>query len=60
MVDEYTQGTVVIDMMDARAKQTVWRAWAKDKGDDPVEAMNEKNLRKIVDKAFRKFPRKKG
>jgi hypothetical protein len=54
-VDEYKQGTLVVDVFDARNKQLVFRGSATDEVSDKAE----KNMKKVDDatkKMFKNFP----
>lgn len=58
-----TKGTIVIDMLDANTKNSVWRGQATDTlehgptGNMQKDAKSvEKKIRKAVDKMFKKFP----
>jgi hypothetical protein len=52
---DYKEGTLVIDLYDAKTKQLIWRGSAEDTLSDKA-AKNEKNLDKGVAKMFKKFP----
>jgi hypothetical protein len=52
---DYKEGTLVVDMYDAKTKQLIWRGSAEDTLSDKA-AKNEKNLDKGVAKMFKKFP----
>ena len=52
---DYKEGTLVIDMYDAKTKQLIWRGSAEDMVSGKVET-NEKNLDKGVAKMFKEFP----
>src|SRR5712672_930418 len=52
---DYKQGTLVVDMYDAKTKRLIWRGSAEDTLSDKA-AKNEKNLDKGVAKMFKKFP----
>jgi hypothetical protein len=52
---DYKEGTLVIDMFDARTKQLIWRGSAEDMLSNKAEK-NEKNLEKGVAKMFKDFP----
>jgi Domain of unknown function (DUF4136) len=52
---DYKEGTLVVDMYDARTKQLIWRGSTEDTLSDK-EAKNEKNLDKGVAKMFKGFP----
>ena len=52
---DYKEGTLVVDMYDAKTKQLVWRGSAEDTLSNKA-AKNEKNLDKGVAKMFKKFP----
>jgi hypothetical protein len=52
---DYKEGTLVVDMYDAKTKRLIWRGSAEDTLSDKA-AKNEKNLDKGVTKMFKKFP----
>jgi hypothetical protein len=52
---DYKEGTLVVDLYDAKTKQLMWRGSAEDTLSDKA-AKNEKNLDKGVAKMFKKFP----
>src|SRR6266849_3942075 len=52
---DYKEGTLVVDMFDAKTKQLVWRGSAEDTLSDKADK-NEKNLDKGVAKMFKDFP----
>jgi hypothetical protein len=52
---DYKEGTLLIDMYDAKTKQLIWRGSAEDTLSNKA-ATNEKNLNKGVAKMFKKFP----
>jgi hypothetical protein len=52
---DYKEGTLVIDMYDAKNRQLIWRSSAEDALSSKPEK-NEKNLEKGVAKMFKKFP----
>jgi len=52
---DYKEGTLVIDLYDAKTKQLIWRGSAEDMISDKAEK-NEKNLDKGVAKLFKSFP----
>ena len=52
---DYKEGTLVVDMYDAKTKQLIWRGSAEDTLSSNAEK-NEKNLDKGVAKMFKKFP----
>lgn len=53
-VDSYTQGTIVIDIMDARNDALVWRGIASDVVADPDESRLK--IREAVAKTFELYP----
>jgi len=57
-VQNYRVGTLVLDVYTANDKRLIWRGTASDTLSDNPER-NEKNLDKVVDKMFKKFPPKK-
>jgi hypothetical protein len=54
-VQDYKEGTLLIDMYDTKTKQLIWRGSAEDTLSDKA-AKNEKNLDKGVAKMLKKFP----
>jgi len=54
-VDEYTVGTLVVDVFDAKTKQLMYRGIAQDELSDKAEK-NAKKLAKASDKLFKDFP----
>jgi len=54
-VDEYTVGTLVVDIFDAKTKKLVYRGTAQDELSDKPEK-NAKKLAKASDKLFKNFP----
>jgi hypothetical protein len=52
---DYKQGTLVVDLYDAKTKQLIWRGSAQDTLSDKA-TKNEKNLDKGVTKMFKAFP----
>lgn len=52
---DYKEGTLVIDMYDAKTKQLIWRSSSEDTLSNKEEK-NEKNLEKGVAKMLKKFP----
>ncbi len=52
---DYKEGTLVIDLYDAKTKQLIWRGSAQDTLSDKA-AQNEKNPDKRVAKMFKAFP----
>jgi Domain of unknown function (DUF4136) len=52
---DYKEGTLLIDMYDAKTKQLIWRGSAEDTLSNKA-TQNEKNLDKGVAKMFKKFP----
>lgn len=54
-VSEYTVGTLVVDIFDAKGKNLLWRGIAQDELSDKTEK-NIKKLGKASDKMFKDFP----
>ena len=59
VVNEYTVGTLVVDMFDAKSKNLVFRGTAEDEISDNAEK-NAKRLEKASTKLFKNFPPTKG
>ncbi len=55
-VNEYKDGTLIIDVYDFKSRQLVWRAYCET---EISNGNNEETLKKIVSRAFKKFPPKK-
>jgi hypothetical protein len=54
-VNEYTVGTLVVDIFDAKNKQLVFRGVAQDEISDKAEK-NAKKMKKVKEKMFKDFP----
>jgi hypothetical protein len=54
-VDTYQEGTLVVDLFDAKTKQAVWRGTATQKVSSNPQTQT-KNLDKAAQKIFAKFP----
>jgi Domain of unknown function (DUF4136) len=54
-VDEFTVGTLVVDVFDAKTKALMYRGIAQDELSDKPEK-NAKKLAKASDKLFKDFP----
>jgi Domain of unknown function (DUF4136) len=54
-VSEYTVGTLVVDIFNAKSKQLLFRGTASDEISDKAEK-NQKKLAKASDKMFKDFP----
>jgi hypothetical protein len=52
---EYTVGTLVVDIFDAKSKGLIWRGIAQDELSDKTDK-NIKKLGKASDKMFKEFP----
>ena len=58
MVTNYTEGTMVLDFIDAHTNKLVWRAYIQKAVDNPQDLAKAKNIDKMVDKAVKKYPPK--
>jgi hypothetical protein len=58
-VTEYEQGTLVLDVVDARTNRLVWRGWAQDTIDGVLEdqALMERKIDEAVRRMMARFPR---
>jgi len=54
-VDTYVEGTLVVDLYDAKTKKMVWRGVATATASDKP-TKNAKKINKALDKMFEKFP----
>jgi Domain of unknown function (DUF4136) len=52
-VNSYDQGTLVIDIVDAKTNKVVWRGWAQDTMDGVID--NQQRLEKQVDEGVTKM-----
>ena len=57
-VNRYVQGTTIIDIVDAKTNELVWRAIATDTGSNVLDVESSKNIDKIASDAFKHFPPK--
>jgi len=56
----YRKGALIVDVIDAKTEQTVWRGTASRKKEDKGELVNAKLvIEEVVPKMFKKFPAKK-
>jgi hypothetical protein len=54
VVSNYVEGVLILDIVDARSNQLVWRASCRDDVRDWKE--RHKNVQKIINKALKRFP----
>jgi hypothetical protein len=54
-VNEYTVGTLVVDIFDSKSKQLVFRGVAQDEISEKAEK-NAKKMKKVKEKMFKDFP----
>lgn len=54
---QYRQGTLIIDLMDAKTNSLVWRGWATDVVSNAVKKDPAAAINKAVSKIFKKFPK---
>ena len=52
-VDHFTEGTLFIDIIDAKRNELVWRGWTKRRVPDKVK---EKLVNKVVSQVMKKYP----
>jgi len=57
-VSNYVEGTTIIDIVDAKTNQLVWRAIATDTGNNLLEVQSAKNVEKMAVDSFKHFPPK--
>jgi hypothetical protein len=56
-VYEYEEGTLIVDLIDARSNQLVWRGEAtKTLEDNPSPEQMDQNLREVVGRMFANYP----
>jgi hypothetical protein len=54
-VNDYTEGTLLVDIYDAKTKQLIWRGTAVDEIKEKQDK-REKQMEKVSEKLFKKFP----
>ena len=58
-VEMYTEGTIVIDIIDTKSLDLVWRGTATKESDEKINEMKiESNIESAIDKLLAKFPPK--
>ncbi len=58
-VKEYKQGTLVIDIIDAKAEKLVWMGWASKRlRENPSQEESAKTIKKVVREILEQFPPK--
>jgi len=57
VVRHYTEGTLILDLRDARKHELVWRAISVEENSDPLKIKD--HLADMVRKSVEKFPPKK-
>jgi hypothetical protein len=57
-VIDYEQGTLVLDMIDARTNKLLWRGWARDSVEGVIDNQDrmERQITEAVTKMFARFP----
>jgi Domain of unknown function (DUF4136) len=56
-VFSYVEGTIILDMVDARTNELVWRSISTKSGDDLIDVQKAKKVNKMMADAFKHFPR---
>jgi hypothetical protein len=56
--ERFAAGSLTIDIVDARTNRLVWRAYCGDRASNVIDVQNEKNVNKMVGKAFSQYPPK--
>jgi hypothetical protein len=56
IVQRYVEGTIILDMVDAKTNQLVWRSVSTETGEDLVDVQSEKKVDKMVGSALKHFP----
>lgn len=52
----YKSGTVVIDLVDAKSKELMWRGWSSGVVDAPNNEKTENSIREVVKKVMAEYP----
>jgi len=55
-LDRYTEGRLMINMVDAKTNRMVWQAYCTNTGNDPLDVRSAKKVEKLVADAFKHFP----
>jgi hypothetical protein len=58
VVHEYTKGTIILDLVDARSNKLVWRAVTTDTASDLLDVQSAKNVDKMITDSLEHFPPK--
>ena len=55
----YEQGTLVVDIVDARSNRVVWRGWAQDSVEGVIDNQDrmERQFDEAVTRMLKQFPR---
>jgi hypothetical protein len=59
-VYQYTEGTLSVDLVDARRRQLVWEGVAVGEVQNPDSAGSQQNVDKVVAEIFAKYPFRAG
>jgi len=54
---EFREGTLIIDLMDSKTNNLVWRGWAANFSDEDKPDQMEDQLNKAIRQIFEKFPK---
>ena len=55
-VQRYVEGTIIVDLVDAKANRLVWRAVTRETADDLLSVQSEKKVDKMIADSFKHFP----
>ena len=59
LVRAYTEGSLVLEIIDAGSRETVWAGWATDVVDEPERLLEQpERLMRKIDKAVRRIVRR--
>jgi hypothetical protein len=56
---EYEEGTIVLDLVDARTNRVIWRGWAQESVDKVIDNQDrmERQINQAVTKMMKRFPK---
>jgi hypothetical protein len=58
IVNNYVKGTIILDLVDAKSNQLVWRAVTTDTESDLLDVQSAKNVDKMITDSLKEYPPK--
>ncbi len=60
IVNEYVKGTIILDLVDSKSNQLVWRGVTTDTASDLLDVQSAKNVEKMIKDSLKDYPPKTG